>query len=61
MACHTPPLKKAKKQGKCHSVPSLIIHSMNGMGLRTGNPTFCTFLRVASYPGLLKRLGTRLS
>jgi len=41
MACHTPPLEKAKKQGEIplpsQSIPILIVEFRDGMGLRMGN------------------------
>ena len=54
MACHTPPLKKVKEQGKV-PLPSLgpitlilkNVEFRDGMGLRRGNgisPCFLTFL-----------------
>jgi len=53
MAYHIPTLKKGKIQGEMplpslSPIPSLILHSFNGMGLRLGNgisPCFFTILR----------------
>jgi len=45
MACHIPPLKKAKKQGEIPlpSVGPIPSHFFNGMGLRLGNGIFPCF------------------
>ena len=53
MACHTPPLKKVKKQGEMPlpslgPIPLKNVEFRDGMGLRLGNgisPCFFTFLR----------------
>ena len=53
MACHTPPLKKAKKQGEMplpspSPIPYKNVEFRDGMGLGLGNgisPCFFAFLR----------------
>ena len=53
MACHTPPLKKVKKQGEMPlpslgPIPLKNVEFRDGMGLRLGNgisPGFFTFVR----------------
>jgi len=53
MACHIPPLKKAKKQGEkplpsLGPIPLQNVEFRNGMGPRLGNgfsPCFFAFLR----------------
>jgi len=41
MACHTPPLKKAKKQGECHHQASVNVEFRDGVGVRMGNVSNC--------------------
>jgi len=41
MACHTPSLKKAKKQGECHHQASVNAEFSDGMGVRMGNVSNC--------------------
>jgi len=51
MACHTPPLKKAKKQGECY-YPSLAnVDFSDGTGVRMGNGLFLCFFERWSRTG----------